>query len=184
MADFFKGESVLQCNETKSVQKTERGVQLEDYIAKLDGPFKLVAYFYNAVRFGRIMDGKLFFSDASGIDLDDLLELRIFSENAEHLLKRGGAAFDVRVIIDGSAEGPSVEYVDSTANIFGDCVGVADGYASLREEGRKISLTVPVDEEAAHYAIKTRAYISYDKDTMQAGFGCYRFLDIVKAERG
>ena len=43
-------------------------------------------------------------------------------------------------------------------------------------------MSVPVDEKASHYAVKTRSYITYDNDTNQAGFGYYRFLDIVNVQ--
>ena len=122
--------------------------------------------------------------DGTDIDMDDLLELRIFNNDAEHHIKRKGLAFDVQVITDGAEGGEVIEYVDSKSNIFGDCIEVANGYAKLWEEGRKIAMSVPVDEKASHYAVKTRSYITYDNDTNQAGFGYYRFLDIVKAERG
>ena len=184
MADFFDSESVLEDNSTRSLKQSVKGIDVDSYVSGITGKFKALAYFYNMVKFGRVSDGKLAFFDGTDIDMDDLLELRIFNNDAEHHIKRKGLAFDVQVITDGAEGGEVIEYVDSKSNIFGDCLEVANGYAKLWEEGRKIAMSVPVDEKASHYAVKTRSYITYDNDTNQAGFGYYRFLDIVNAERG
>ena len=185
MAEFFdKDKNILKDHETESLKETVKGIDIDSYVAGISGDYKAVAYFYNTVRFGRVSGGKLTFADGTGFDMDDLLELRIFNQDAEHHIKRNGLAFDAETITDGALGGEVIEYVDSQSNIFGDCLGVDNGYAKLWEEGRKILLTVPVDEKASHYAVKTRSYITYDKDTSQAGFGYYRFLDIVKAGRG
>lgn len=207
MAVFFDDKNnTLKDGKIKSVKQVAKSIDLDSYVAGIDGEYKAVAYFYNTVKFGRVSDGKLTFADSTEIDMDDLLELRIFNNDAEHHIKLNGLDFDVQVITDESInynasdadeqvaadvsqddeciEDDVIEYVDSQSNIFGDCLEVTDGYAKLWEEGRKIALTVPVDEKSLHYALKTRSYITYDKDTNQAGFGYYRFLDIVKAERG
>lgn len=185
MAEFFdKDKNILKDHETESLKETVKGIDVDSYVAGISGDYKAVAYFYNTVKFGRVSSSKLIFADGTDINIDDLLELRIFNEDAEHHIKRNGLSFDAETITDGAQGGEVIEYVDSQSNIFGDCLEVTDGYAKLWEEGRKIALTVPVDEKASHYALKTRSYITYDKDTSQAGFGYYRFLDIVKAERG
>ena len=167
MAKFFNSKSVLEDKSTKSLKQSVKGIDVDSYVS--------------GIKFGRVSDGKLAFFDGADIDMDDLLELRIFNNDAEHHIKRKGLAFDVQVITDGAEGGEVIEYVDSKSNIFGDCIEVANGYAKLWEEGRKIAMSVPVDEKASHYAVKTRSYITYDNDTNQAGFGYYRFLDIVKA---
>lgn len=186
MANFFESQSVLTSQKTTSAVKTVQGVEPVSYIAALQGEYKVIAYFYNEVKFGRVAAGELTFADGKPLAAEYLLELRIFAPAAEYLIKRGENGFEAREIVDGAADGQEIEYVDSVSNIFGDVKqqNQHQGYAALWEEGRKIKLEVPVDTKAEHYALKTRSYITYDKDTMQAGFGYYRFLDVVPAERG
>jgi hypothetical protein len=72
------------------------------------------------------------------------------------------------------------------SNLFGTADTNADlpnGYTCLAEQGRKIKMTIPTDTQSDHYALKTRSYIDYDRQTGQASLAYYRFVDITASNR-
>lgn len=179
------GKSVLTSESICSVKGPWIAVDIMQELAKVAGSFKVAAFFDNQVKLGRFNAGTFIFADGLDLDIEYLQELRLFNEEQELYFKRSSVGFKLRRIEDNKGEA-EVECVDTCANFFGDKVdsGLASGFAKLWEEGRKIGLVIPVDEDAKHYALKTRTYITYDEQTGQAGFCYYRYVDVVRAERG
>lgn len=184
MGKFFD-KRVLTSKKLFSIKTEQKLPDIMQFLGQLKGSYKVAAFCENEVRLGRFADGCFCFADGSELEIDFLQELRLFNGEQELLFKRSGTCFKLRRIEDNKGE-TEVEGIDTFANFFGDKVNasLAPGFVKLWEEGRKIGLVLPVEEDAEHYALQTRTYITYDEQTGQAGFGYYRYVDIVRAERG
>lgn len=184
MGKFFD-EHVLDTTQLCSVKTEKKITDIDEFLKQLKGSFKVAAFCENEVKLGRFTDGSFCFADDAGLELEFLQELRLFNNEQELLFKRSGLGFKLRNIEDNKGD-VNIQCVDTKSNFFGDRVehNYDKGFAKLWEEGRKISIVVPVDVDAEHYALKTRSYITYDEQTGQAGFGYYRYMDIVRSERG
>ena len=74
--------------------------------------------------------------------------------------------------------------VDSAAPLWGERTACADGYVTLADAGRGLSLTVPTEKEGERFALVTRCYIGYDPETQQAGYEDMRYKAVVPLEEG
>lgn len=54
----------------------------------------------------------------------------------------------------------------------------------VKEQGRKIRIVLPCAQKADKYAVTTRSYVTFDKDTGLSGYGFYRWVEIMPFERG
>lgn len=149
-----------------------------------EGKYFVVLKSYDKVRVGIYADKKFSFAKEEEICAEDIVELHIFNNERELLLKRMGKHLRMRHIsdVDGIA---SVASVDSSSEFFGKIEGgyVADAdFIHLYEPGRNIALDIPNvgESENSRYELATRSYIAYDNQTGQAGFSCYRYLAIKK----
>ncbi len=96
-------------------------------------------------------------------NFDEWLECRIFNRGAELHLKRDGNIFNGRLISD--AEG--------------------DGWITLRDAPRKLSMEIPCDDGGKKfYGLTTRNYIDSDAATGLSGYVDYRFVAIESAWDG
>ncbi len=146
--------------------------------------YLVIAYLHNEIRLGRYQQGTLTFADNRNLDENHLIELRAFNNTQEIYIRKINNKYLVRNITDGTGE--PIETVDTTSNIFGKRVpdtNTPQGYTRLKEDGRKITITIPTTQQADNYALTTRSYITYDSDTGQAGFAYYRYVNIT-ADRG
>jgi len=139
---------------------------------------------FNRVLIGKWENNTFKFANNEHFEAEDIVELRIFNEKLELLLKREGNNFKMRSISDFEGK-KSVGCVDSSSELFGKLVDKYDENAEflyLYEEGRKIGLYIPNvgKSENGRYRLVTRSYIDFDNDTSQAGFSCYRYLGIDK----
>ncbi len=186
MDNFFAKEAAGRLAEHKTLIETAIGVTLTDALTKLKGAeYKVVAHFVNCVRFGYYKQGSFYFADGCQLEENYLEQLRVFNMEAELYLQRQGNAFYLQYINDQQGAA-GVQAVDSSSQFFGHSVkgSFADGFIKLWEAGRKISLLLPVAQQAEAYRLVTRSYVQYDEATGQAGYGAYRWLDIVAAGKG
>lgn len=133
-----------------------------------------------------IYDGeKIFLKDDAPPVLDDWLECRIFNRREELHLKRGGKNFFGRYIRDDDASGKETYFIDSFARLWGECTTAADGWITLRDAARKISVTLPCDNgDKKFYGLLTRNYIGSDTATGLSGYVDCRFVAIESAWDG
>ena len=137
-----------------------------------------------------LYDGKGFtFAKASSLT-ENVLEMRVFSKEAEvYARNRGDNTYLVRICHDypagaaaAGAEGMETEYVDSLSRLWGENAGVADGYAVLQDADRKIQMKIPVDDGShKYYGLVTRNYIGYTENN-QAGYVDSRYVAIENGE--
>ena len=149
----------------------------------------VTAWLPQQVLWGRY-DGKGFaFAKASSLT-ENVLEMRVFSKEAEvYARNRGDNTYLVRICHDypagaaaAGAEGMETEYVDSLSRLWGENVGVADGYAVLQDADRKIQMKIPVDDGShKYYGLVTRNYIGYTENN-QAGYVDSRYVAIENGE--
>ena len=149
----------------------------------------VTAWLPQQVLWGRY-DGKGFtFAKASSLT-ENVLELRVFSREAEvYARNRGDNTYLVRICHDypagaaaAGAEGMETEYVDSLSRLWGENAGVADGYAVLQDADRKIQMKIPVDDGShKYYGLVTRNYIGYTENN-QAGYVDSRYVAIENGE--
>ena len=143
------------------------------------GNYHVVAFLVDKVLIGKAEAGKLIFADKQNLDEKYLKELRVFNCNKELLLKKIGKVMKLRVIEDNGA-GENFENlmcVDDYSKFFGAPYELEDGFVTLREEKRKISLKVPAEEKTERF-LATRSYVVADEATGLAGYGYYRYLEI------
>ena len=152
----------------------------------------VTAWLPQQVLWGRY-DGKGFtFAKASSLT-ENVLELRVFSREAEvYARNRGDSTYLVRICHDypaGAAAGlpepdkaVAIEYVDSLSRLWGENTGFVGGYVALEDKERKIRLEIPADDGSyKYYGLVTRNYIGYT-DNNQAGYVDSRYVAIENGE--
>ena len=128
-------------------------------------------------------DGEKFLLKDNPPNFDDWLECRIFNRSEEIHLKRDGNNFSGRYVRDELGEGNF--YVDSFARLLGENSSEDDGWITLLDAQRKISMTIPSDDTGKKfYGLTTRNYIDSDKATGLSGYVDYRFVALESAEDG
>ena len=132
---------------------------------------------------GKFDGEKLLLKDNRQPNFDDCLECRFFNESAELHLKRSGQNFVGRYIRDG--DGEEKFYADSFARLWGERKNSSDGWITLCDEERKLSMTIPCDDgNKKFYGLLTRNYIGSDDTTGLSGYVDYRFVAIESAWDG
>lgn len=175
---------VLNAAEHYSTCKKESVTTLADALAHLPaGKYKAVVYLDNEMRMGYFSDGEFLFADGKNFSECYLQQLRMFNEDVELWVMKRDEDLAVRLIED-NVKGSSIKTVDSKSVLFGERVDVElpEGFVQLTERGRKISMAIPVEELATRYTLTTRSYITYDKETGQAGYGYYRWVRLAPLE--
>ena len=148
---------------------------------KLPQPALAVIWQRHRISWGRWQEGKLSLADGSVLEPAYIEELRVFSAQAELHLCRQGESLRGRFVRD--SEGNSGKCVDSLARLWGEKTAAANGYVTLRDKDRKLTLTVPSDDTAARwYGLITRSYVGVNEHTHQAGYADYRYMGITSAE--
>ena len=141
------------------------------------------AWQIQSVVWGTFDGEKLLLKDNQSPNFDDWLECRIFNGNAELHLKRTGENFSGRYVRDDAGTGNF--YVDSFARLWGEFDSAADGWITLLDKPRKISMTLPcADAGKKFYGLTTRNYIGSDAATGLSGYVDYRFVAIESAWDG
>lgn len=177
--------------ELKTVRMTKEVISCsakEGMLLNLAGKYMkkdglLAVWLVNRICFGRWQNGSFSFPDEEEPEEMQVLEIRMFNEEEELHLYREGDAWKGRYILDEGTE--EKKCVDSMARLFGENkFEPENGYVTLKDEGRKISLTVPVEENSKHYGLITRNYVYRHPRTGQAGYEDYRFYAIVPAKGG
>ena len=145
----------------------------------LDGIF--VAWQIQSIIWGKFTGEKLLLKDNRPLNFDDWLECRIFNRREELHLKRAGQNLIGRYVRD--AQGEKIFYVDSFARLWGECNETADGWITLLDKPRKISMEIPCDDFGKKfYGLTTRNYIGSDAATGLSGYVDYRFVAIEPAD--
>lgn len=186
--NFFAQRPILQShNITTAIQETIHHGTLDDILKETaQGQYKTAVFLVNEARFGRYDANGFTFADDSQLDEKYLLELRLFNETEEIYIRQINGKYLVRKITDNTDSGTPTEAIDTESNLFGTAdtnTALPNGYTCLAEQGRKIKMTIPTDTRSDHYALKTRSYIAYDRQTGQASIAYYRFVDITASNR-
>ena len=151
-----------------------------------DGIF--VAWRIESVVWGKFVDKNFSLPNNQSPNFDDWLECRFFNAHEEIHLKRLGEKFFGRYVRD--EDGTGTFYADSFARLWGENVSSENGFITLRDERRKISMTLPCDDDGKKfYGLLTRNYIDSDvdeknpdKSTGLSGYVDYRFVAIESAD--
>lgn len=188
--NFFKEQEYLHINEINSIKYEEEiKISLKDFLAqKAQGCYKVIWRAVNELKFGyynRENSGVFTFYDNIVPDEKYLLNLRLFNEDEEIMIRKDNFRCIARIIKDDADEQTEkvkkVQIVDDASTLFGERAKrqlASDIFVKLVEKGRKISMIIPTSDNAEYYALVTRSYITFDEKTGQAGYGYYRYLDI------
>ena len=142
----------------------------------------VVVWQVNTIRWGKWEQGTLAFADGQEAKISLWLECRIFNDEKELHLTRQKNQLSGRLVEDGAGE--ATEYVDACSRFWGECKACASGWMTLRDDDRKLSLTVPAAEgNARFYGLVTRNYIGIHEKTAQAGYTDYRYVKIASADQ-
>lgn len=142
----------------------------------------VVVWQVNTIRWGKWEQGTLTFADGQEAKTALWLECRIFNEEKELHLTRQKDQLKGRLVEDGAGE--ATEYVDACSRFWGECKAREAGWMTLRDDDRKLLLTVPEAEgDARFYGLVTRNYIGIHEKTAQAGYTDYRYVRIASADQ-
>lgn len=135
-----------------------------------------------------IWDGnKLELPSSQNIEMDYILEFRIFNVKRETRAFNSGSAWIVRKIFDElpADKGNAQEYVDSVTPFLGETVEVInDSFSKCSDKGRKIHQIIPfVRQEKGRIGLVTRNYVGYSDITGQASYTVNRYLDIISVNK-
>lgn len=158
---------------------------LESFLREKSFVGIFVAWQIQSIVWGKFDGEKFLLKDNRQPNFDDWLECRIFNESAELHLKRSGENFSGRYICDGTGE--EKFYVNSFARLWGerDKKFSADGWIKLCDAERKLSMTIPCDDDGKKfYGLLTRNYIGSDDETGLSGYVDYRFVALESAWDG
>lgn len=192
---FFKQENYLTVQENiYSIKEEYTGIKnIQEFLNQYaKNQYKVVIHAVNEIKFGYYnlqADNNFTFADDKAIEEAYILQMRLFNQNEEILIKQDNDDIDnntyiARIIKDSKEKKEQkqlVQVIDDASILFGERINdskIKDGFAHLVESGRKISLIIPTNEQAKAYALVTRSYIDFDEKTGQAGIGYYRYLDI------
>lgn len=144
-----------------------------------------VAWQVQSVVWGKFDGERLLLKENTAPNVDDWLECRIFNKNAEIHLKRAGNRFVGRFVREEAGTGTF--YVDSFSRLWGERTAATDGWITLTDAPRKISMTLPcADGDKNFYGLLTRNYIGSDVDRKDAtglsGYVDCRFVAIEPAD--
>lgn len=144
---------VLQSQKLHSVV-TDTYLPSFEAVLPEQGAYQVLIKYMNALKFGSYEGTAKVFTfgndrmSVEALELPYLLQLRLFNDDKEILVQREDGRYHVRVIQD--EKGDDIEAVDSYSPFLGDIK-------------RKL---------------QTRAYITYDPETGQAGYGHYRYVSV------
>ena len=142
-----------------------------------------VAWQIQSVVCGKFGGEKFLLKDNLAPTVEDWLECRIFNEFEEFHLKRDGKIWRGRYLRDEA--GNDVDYVDSFARLWGENILSENGWITLLDAPRKISVQLPCDDgDKKFYGLTTRNYIGSDDTTGLSGYVDYRFVAIESAWDG
>lgn len=149
--------------------------------------YTVVAHNLNEIKFGYYANKQFTFADNSELNTKYLLNLRLFNANEEILIQKISTNYQVRIIKDQQTDDSQnySEAVDNTSRFFGSSDQKIDNhFVHISEPGRKMEFTLPSDQKAKYYDLTTRSYITYDKQTGQAGYAYYRYVSIQPENKG
>lgn len=175
----------LQLRECKRVS-AQINCSAQELEKILQGKFSsgiFIAWQVQSIIWGKFDGEKFLLKENQPPNFDDWLECRIFNERAEIHLKRTGNNFSGRYVLDEDGTGDF--YVDSFARLWGENSSAADGWITLTDAPRKLSMTIPcADGDKKFYGLTTRNYIDSDTATGLSGYVDYRFVALDSAEDG
>ena len=144
---------VLQSQKLHSIVTDTYSPHFED-VLPTQGTYQVLIKYMNTLKFGSYEGREKVFTfgndrmSVEALELPYLLQLRLFNADQEILIQREDGRYHIRVIQD--EKGDDIEAVDSYSPLLGNIK-------------RKL---------------QTRAYIVYDPETGQAGYGHYRYVSV------
>lgn len=183
--DLVKQSLFYQAGKSNISSFTFKSDCFEDIIAQyIKKEAVVVVWFINKVSWGQVKAGIIELIDNEPLNLNLVLELRIFNEQEELYLKKGNDEFRARYICDTLDGDMDVEFVDSMGRLWGTNTGYGQQGVKLEDRNRKIKMTIPVAEDSKYYGLVTRNYIGFSDNEVSgakvylAGYDDYRFLRI------
>jgi len=163
-------------------------LEMEELVGQINGHMHhdstVICWMMNRIIWGTWKNGAFELVDGSKLELSYLLEMRVFNNQEELLLKKQNAQLTGRYVSDEGTK--SEEVVDTISRLWGTNKGshIEKGIAMLKDDERKLCLQIPMEEAAEYYGLITRNYIDSDARTGQSGYVDYRYLEIATAEEG
>lgn len=184
MSGLDLAKKSLQLRECKKISERIKCSprELEEILREKFSSAIFAAWQIQSVVWGKFDGEKLLLKDNLSPNVDDWLECRIFNLGEEIHLKRDGNFLRGRYVRDEIGAGDF--YVDSFGRFFGERVDSGDGWITLLDAPRKISMNIPCDGDKKFYGLTTRNYIDNDAATGLSGYVDYRFVAIESAWDG
>lgn len=139
----------------------------------------LIFWQMHRILWGRWLNGVLTLPEGMTLHPEYTLELRAFNEEEELHLVKESDIFKGRYVTD--EDGEPIEYVDTMARLWGHKTARSNGFVTLQDEERKLTMIVPAKESADYYGLVTRNYIGYSENG-QAGYEEERFVKVTSAD--
>lgn len=141
----------------------------------------IVVWMHHAVLWGRWDGSQIHWSNNSKFDGNGIIEIRIFNTKKEVYVKCIHDEFVGYCVEDGESgeTALNIQYVDSIQPLFGEPIGLQNGFVTLADAGRKMKQIVPTIHTGQRLGLQTRNYVTASHTTGQAGYSQYRYVDIV-----
>ena len=184
MSGLDLAKNSLQLGECKKFfERLEfSATELEKFLREKFSDGIFVVWQIQSVVWGKFVDKNFSLPNNLPPNFDDWLECRFFNAHEEIHLKRSGKNFVGRYIRDDDGTGDF--YVDSFARLWGENVSSADGWLTLLDAPRKISMIIPCAGDKKFYGLTTRNYVDGDDATGLSGYVDYRFVALDSAWDG
>lgn len=188
MGYFAQEKPVLESHQVKTCVTTQNFDSLQQCLKIIpEGNYQVAVYQINEMKLGYYQNKTFTFSDGSVIDEKYFIEMRLFNKDSEIYILKTASSYKIRIICDGASDGENFTVTDSNSVIFGsrcETNNLPEGFVMVKEQGRKIRIVLPCAQKADNYAVTTRSYVTFDKDTGLSGYGFYRWVEIMPFERG
>ncbi|NLM45010.1 MAG: TIGR03984 family CRISPR-associated protein [Clostridiales bacterium] len=128
---------------------------------------------YQGVYIGKYSNGSFYYYDGSGIELENMLEIRIFDLNSElRIIKSGKDKYNMRYINENEKEEEGkVDYYDEQLLLYGTRVKVEGSWIGLYEDNRGIRIYLPssktlekTNKSDPNVFLKVRYYVDFNED--------------------
>lgn len=128
---------------------------------------------YQGVYICKYNNGCFYYYDDSGIELENMLEIRIFDLNSElRIIKSGKDKYNMRYVNENEKEEESkIDYYDEQLLLYGTSAKIEGSWIRLYEDDRGIRIYLPasktlenINQSDPNVFLKVRYYVDFDED--------------------
>jgi len=137
-----------------------------------DKDYLVLEHKYQGVYIGKYNSGSFYYYDGAGIEIENMIEIRIFDLNSElHIIKTDKDKYKMRYINENEKdEKNKVDCYDEMLLLYGTNAKMDESWITL-EDGRGIKINIPViktleniNKSDPNVFLKVRYYTDFNED--------------------